>query len=64
LRLSRDTEKVLRIFQEGVDSTRALTGQSDKMGEALSQLSADSLKLRTLMDGAAPTSLSSPGESR
>jgi len=51
LRLSRDAEKVVQVFQAGVDSTRGLIGQSDKMGEALSQLSADSLKLRTLADG-------------
>lgn len=51
LRLSRDAEKVVQVFQGGVDATRALVGQSDKMGEALSQLSADSLKLRTLTDG-------------
>ena len=51
LKLSRDAENVVKVFQDGVDSTRALTGQSDRMGEALSRLSADSLKLRTLMDG-------------
>jgi len=63
LRLSRDAEKVLQVFQGGIDSTRALTGQSDRMGEALAQLSADSLKLRTIMEGAVPTRLTPPGNS-
>jgi len=51
LKLSRDANRVVEVFQGGVDSTRALTGQSDRMGAALSQLSADSIKLRTLVDG-------------
>jgi hypothetical protein len=51
LRLWRDSQQVIRVFEAGVDSTRPLTGQSDRMGEALSALSADALKARTVLDG-------------
>jgi len=59
LRLAKDTEKMIKIFQEGVESTQTLVGQADKMGEALSRLSGDTLKLRTVMDGHSPESLKS-----
>jgi hypothetical protein len=57
LRLAKDTDRVLQAFQEGVDSTRALVGQSDKMNEALSRLSGDSLKSRTAIEGTIPDRL-------
>ena len=57
LRLARDTENVIRVFQEGVESTQALTGQSDKMNEALSRLSGHSLKARAMMEGGVPAAL-------
>lgn len=57
LRLARDTDHVIRVFREGVDSTQPLTGQSDKMNEALSRLSGHSLKARAMMEGGIPTVL-------
>jgi hypothetical protein len=51
LRLSKDVNRLVGVFQDGIQSTKALVGQSEKMGEALSALSADSLKVRTGMDG-------------
>jgi hypothetical protein len=57
LRLSKDTDRVIRTFQEGVDSTRSIIGQSDKMNAALSQLSGHSLRVRTLIEGSPLESL-------
>lgn len=57
LRLSRDTDQVIQTFREGVESTRALTGQSDKMNDALSRLSGHALKIRTVLEGSSPDGL-------
>lgn len=57
LRLVRDTDNVIQVFREGVESTQPLTGQSDKMNEALSRLSGHSLKARAMMEGGIPTVL-------
>lgn len=62
LRLARDADSVVRAFQDGVESTRALTGQSDKMEAALSRFSGHALKIRTVMEGAPPSSLLEPKE--
>lgn len=51
LRLWVDADRLIRVFETGVGSTRSLLGQSDRMGEALSTLGADSLKARTVIDG-------------
>ena len=60
LRLSGDAGKVLRVFEKGVQSTNALLGQSDDMGAALSILSSNSLKTRTVLDGTPPDRLKIP----
>lgn len=57
LRLAGDVEKVLQTFDEGVASTLGLTGQSEKMNEALSRLGAHSLKSRTALEGTPPMDL-------
>ena len=57
LRLSKDVDLVVRVFNQGVQTTVGLTGQSDKMSEALSALSANSLKTRTVMEGNPPGDL-------
>ena len=57
LRLSKDVDRVVRVFSQGVQTTVGLTGQSDKMSEALSALSANSLKTRTVMEGNPPGDL-------
>ena len=57
LRLVKDADQVVRVFQEGVESTRGLVGQSDKMNEALSMLSGHALKIRTVMEGGQPDPL-------
>jgi hypothetical protein len=57
LRLSRDVEGLVSVFEEGVRSTSALLGKSEGMGAALSTLSARAVKLRAVMDGASPDGL-------
>lgn len=53
LKLSRDADRVVQVFDRGVESTSAIAGQTDRMAEALTALSADSLKAQTVM-GEAP----------
>lgn len=60
LRISKDVERVAGIFEKGVQSTAGLTGQSERMNEALSALSAHSLKVRTVMEGNPPSDLKTP----
>ena len=55
LKLSKDVERVVDVFDRGVESTAAIAGQTDRMAEALTALSADSLKAQTVMG-------ESPGE--
>ncbi len=57
LRLSQDADQVVQVFQAGVESTRVLTGQSDRMNEALSRLSGHALKIRTVLEGSQPDNL-------
>jgi hypothetical protein len=64
LRLTKDTDRLVRTFQIGVETTRALVGQADEMGEALSALSADTLRIRTVLDGGVPNLVSSEKESK
>lgn len=51
LRLAKDADHVVETFREGIESTRSLTGQSDRMGEALSRMSGHALKIRTVLEG-------------
>lgn len=62
LRLSRDSEKVVTTFQGGVDSTKGLLGRSDEMAGDLSRLSANTLKVRTILEGSVPSALNGPKE--
>jgi hypothetical protein len=55
LRLARDSEKVLGAFEQGVEATRILAGQSEKMSMELSRLSSHSLKVRSIIEGGLPT---------
>ena len=57
LRLAKDSEKVLGAFEQGVEATRILMGQSEKMSAELSRLSAHSLKVRSIMEGGLPTEM-------
>jgi len=57
LRLARSTEKVLQVFQEGVQATQPLTGQSERMNQALSALGADSLQSQAVLEGNSPERL-------
>ncbi len=54
LRLNSDVTRLIRIFQQGIESTTGLVGQADKMGRVLASVSSDSLKIRTLLDGGEP----------
>jgi hypothetical protein len=49
LKLSKDVERVIEVFDRGVGTTAAIAGQTDRMAEALTALSADSLKAQTVM---------------
>ncbi len=62
LRLAKDADQVIQVFGEGVASTRGLTGQSDKMEEALSRLTGHALKIRTVMEGSTPDVLAKSKE--
>jgi hypothetical protein len=64
LRLARDTDKLVTTFQDGIETTKALVGEADKMGAALSALSADTLKIQTALDGGVPTPLSGEKEGK
>jgi hypothetical protein len=55
LRLSKDSERILETFRQGIDSTKAMSGQTDKMSAELSRLTSHALKARTLLEGASPT---------
>lgn len=57
LRLAKDADHVIQTFREGVESTRGLNGQSDRMNEALSRMSSHALKIRTVMEGSTPDAL-------
>jgi len=57
LRLSQDVDRVLQVFAQGIETARPLTGQSDRMNDALSTLSAHSLVIRTMLEGNAPNDL-------
>jgi hypothetical protein len=62
LRLAKDAEKVLEVFGQGVEATRILLGQSEKMGAELSRLSSHSLKIQAIIEGGAPTDFTEPKE--
>lgn len=62
LRIAKDTDRVVGVFEKGVQSAQPLTGQSDKMSAALARLSAHSLKVRMVIDGGAPTPLTKSEE--
>jgi hypothetical protein len=55
LKLSTGVSRLVTTFEAGVKTTASLVGQADKMGEALTSLSADSLRARTALDGGIPS---------
>jgi hypothetical protein len=57
LRMAKDSEKVLGAFEQGVEATRILMGQSEKMSAELSRLSAHALKIRSVIEGGIPTEI-------
>jgi len=57
LRLSKDVETLISVFDEGVKSTKAILGKSERMGEALSSLNARALKVRAVLEGSLPDDL-------
>ncbi len=57
LRLAKDAERVQGAFEEGVEATRILLGQSEKMSAELSRLSSHSLKVRSIMEGGLPSEM-------
>ncbi len=64
LRLVKDSDRLVETFQTGVETTRELVGQADKMGAALSALSADTLRIQAALDGGIPAVVSSEKESK
>ena len=54
-KLHKDTDRLIKTFQGGIDSTVPLVGQADKMGLALTSLGASALNVQTMLDGGAST---------
>ncbi len=57
LRMAKDSEKVLGAFEQGVEATKILMGQSEKMSAELSRLSSHALKIRSIIEGGLPTEI-------
>lgn len=51
LKLYRDAEQTVGVFEAGVQSTQALVGQADRMAAELGRLNADSLRARVVLEG-------------
>lgn len=54
-KLFQDTDRLIKTFQAGIDSTVPLVGQADKMGLALTSLGASALKVQMILEGAVPS---------
>jgi len=54
-KLYQDTDRLIKTFQAGIESTVPLVGQADKMGLALTSLGASALKVQMILDGAVPS---------
>lgn len=55
-KLYQDTDRLIKTFQAGVDSTVSLVGQADKMGLALTSLGASALNVQMILEGGTPES--------
>lgn len=53
-KLYQDTDRLIKTFQTGIESTVPLVGQSDKMGLALTSLGASALNVQMILEGGAP----------
>jgi uncharacterized protein YneF (UPF0154 family) len=57
LKMHQDAQKLIQVFEAGVQTTQALVGQADQMAAALGKMNADSLRSRMVMEGGIPRSL-------
>ncbi len=64
LKLYKDTDRLIAVFQEGVQSTLPLVGQADKMGLALTSIGASALSVQTVLDGGMPEVSELKGEGK
>jgi hypothetical protein len=62
LKLYKDTDRLIGVFQAGVQSTLPLVGQADKMGLALTSIGASALNVQTILDGGMPEASNEKGE--
>ncbi|HXL73221.1 MAG TPA: hypothetical protein VN963_06300 [bacterium] len=53
-KIYQDTDRLIRTFQAGIESTVPLVGQADKMGLALTSLGASALNVQMILEGGAP----------
>jgi hypothetical protein len=53
-KLYQDTDRLIKTFQAGIESTVPLVGQSDKMGLALTSLGASALNVQMILEGGMP----------
>jgi hypothetical protein len=61
-KLFQDTDRLVKTFQTGIDSTVPLVGQADKMGLALTSLGASALNVQMILEGGAPGPSKTGGE--
>jgi hypothetical protein len=57
LRFYQDSDKVIQVFEQGIKAAQALTGQSDKMNQALSRLNSHTVRILKSLDGNMPEDL-------
>ncbi len=53
-KLYQDTDRLIKTFQAGIESTVPLVGQADKMGLALTSLGASALNVQMILEGGMP----------
>lgn len=53
-KLYQDTDRLIKTFQAGIESTIPLVGQADKMGLALTSLGASALNVQMILEGGMP----------
>jgi hypothetical protein len=54
-KIYQDTDRLIKTFQAGIESTVSLVGQADKMGLALTSLGASALKVQMILEGGVPS---------
>jgi len=57
LKMHHDAEKVIQVFETGVQTTQALVGQADQMAASLGKMNADSLRSRMVLEGGLPAQM-------